>query len=92
MEKHEHLLPGGYPQSNSSKLEPDVSRSSLKPAWKHRIWTLLFTLSLAGFLVNATNALKLRDPLPIEERVEKILSETPLIGELSRLCAVSTDY
>ncbi|PLB46455.1 dipeptidase [Aspergillus steynii IBT 23096] len=79
MEKHEHLLPGGYPPSYTSKSEVNVPHQSLKPAFRNKIWTLVFTLSLAGLFVTATNALNLREPLSIEERVEKILSETPLI-------------
>ncbi|KAH8422369.1 putative dipeptidase [Aspergillus melleus] len=80
MEKHEHLLPGGYsPSARSRKTEVDVPHSSPKASLQHKVWALLLSISLAAFFVSATNALKLKDPPSIEERVEKILSGTPLI-------------
>ena len=72
-----------------TKLDLESSRgyatSDVKPkphsSLARNMGRVLLTFVLACFLVTLTNARRCTHPQPAQSRVDKILSETPLIGE-----------
>ena len=76
-----------------SKLDLESSRAYLtntpgagqKPrsSLARNMGRVLLSLLLACFLVALTTARRCRGPLTLEKRVDKILSETPLIGRVA---------